>query len=166
MAVRRSRALAAASVIGAACTPRPGPPGPVAFARADAWVVQGADTFPLLVEIARTDAEQEVGLSGRPSLDARVGMVFEFDEVRSGDDGFWMWRTLIPLDVAFVDDAGVIRRILGMEPCEADAERSSCPGYFPGVEYTAALEVNRGWFAAHGVAVGARLSWTRRSPGS
>jgi len=83
-------------------------------------------------------------------------MLFEFDRPRSGDDGFWMWRTRIPLDIAFVDEAGVILVILGMDVCESD-DLESCPGYFSGVRYVAALETNRGWFSRNGIDVGARV---------
>ncbi len=130
---------------------------PVSFDTATAWIHQNADSTRLLVEVARSNDQHEVGLSGRPSLDAESGMLFEFDRPRSGDDGFWMWRTQVPVDIAFIDEGGVILNILGMEVCESDL-LDSCPGYFPGVGYVAALETNRGWFAGKGIDVGARIT--------
>ncbi len=137
------------------------PVPPVAFDTATVWIHGGSDSVRLLVEVAETEAQHEVGLSGRTSLDPGSGMLFEFDEPRSGDEGFWMWRTLVPLDVAFVDGSGVIRRILGMSLCEVEEAPEPCAGYFPGVAYSSALEVNRGWFAARGVGEGARVDVVR-----
>ena len=95
-------------------------------------------------------------------LGAESGMVFQFESPRSTEDGFWMWRTKVPLDVAFIDSAGVIRQILGMDVCAGEVGPDSCPGYFPDAEYVSALETNRGWFAGKGIGVGARVSLERR----
>ncbi len=130
---------------------------PIQFDTATAWLHHNSDSTRLLVEIARSEDQHELGLSGRPSLHAESGMMFQFDSVRSGDDGFWMSGTKVPLDIAFIDQAGVIRRILRMDVCESEVYAQSCPGYFPGVEYVSALETNRGWFARKGIEVGARV---------
>ena len=130
---------------------------PVRFDTATAWIHQDTDSTALLVEIARSEAEQERGLSGRSFLDADSGMLFQFDRVRSGDEGFWMVGVEIPLDIAFLDENGVILRVLTMDLCRGAGPADSCPGYFPGVEYSAALETNRGWFEANGIDVGASV---------
>lgn len=129
----------------------------VQFESAELWVVQGTDSTRLYVDVADSQREQEVGLSGRSFLPRDGGMLFVFDEERSGEDGFWMVGTQVPLDIAFMDEGGVIRKILEMAVCE-EPEADDCPGYFPGVSYRSALEVHRGWFAAHGVQAGARVS--------
>ena len=121
----------------------------------------------LLAQVARSSAQHEIGLSGRPALDRDSGMLFEFDGPRSTDDGFWMWGTSVPLDIAFIDAAGVIVRVLEMDPCVPPQPEESCPGYFSDVAYASALEVNGGWFARHGVAEGARVAiGARGTPGS
>ena len=62
----------------------------------------------------------------------KCGMMFLFDGPRAADDGFWMWGTSIPLDIAFVDEGGVVRRVLGMEPCaNADPTSSSSTSCCP-----------------------------------
>lgn len=132
---------------------------PLAFDTATVWLHGGTDSASLLVEIARSDDQRAFGLSRRPSLDPGSGMLFEFDSIQGADHGFWMWRTNIPLDIAFADTAGVIQRILAMEVCGVTPE--SCPTYPPGVPYWQALEANLGWFADHGVEVGDRLSVQR-----
>ncbi|MDE0083711.1 MAG: DUF192 domain-containing protein [Gammaproteobacteria bacterium] len=130
---------------------------PVGFDTATAWIHHDSDSTALWVEIARTEAQQELGLSGRSFLDADSGMLFQFDRVRSGDEGFWMVGVDVPLDIAFLDESGVILRILTMDLCQSPGTRASCPGYFPGVEYASALEANRGWFETNGIDVGARV---------
>ena len=130
---------------------------PVQFDTATAWIHQDSDSTALLVEIARSEAQHELGLSGRPFLDAESGMLFQFDRVRLGDEGFWMVGAEVPLDIAFLDGDGLILRILTMDLCQSELSANSCPGYFPGVEYSSAMEANLGWFEKKGIAVGARV---------
>lgn len=61
------------------------------------------------VAIADTDAERKIGLSGVASLPEREGMLFIFEQ--EGNYGFWMKDTLIPLDIIWIDDEGVIVHI-------------------------------------------------------
>lgn len=127
----------------------------VTFDTAGAWIRGDGDSVPLLVELARSDEERSFGLMLRDSLDWSSGMIFLYDEPQSGDSYFWMYRTRIPLDIAFIDQAGVIDTILSMEPCEAELyPQQSCERYAPGTEYVSALEVNRGWFDEHGIEPG------------
>lgn len=142
----------------AACTPaRYRSEGAISFDTAAVWVVRGADSSRLAVEVADSRRKQEVGLSGRSSLAPDAGMLFVFDVERSGEDGFWMVGTRMPLDIAFMDDGGVIKKLLQMDVCEEADGVDACPGYFPGVPYRSALEVNRGWFAKRGLGVGAHV---------
>lgn len=103
------------------------------------------------VEVADTPAEREHGLMGRRELAGDSGMAFVFPEDTTS--AFWMKDTLIPLSIAFYDDAGRIVRLLDMEPCRADP----CPLYEPERSYRGALEVNVGAFRRWGVRVGDRL---------
>ena len=63
---------------------------------------------------------------------------------------FWMDKTLVPLSIGFADGQGVIRQIEDMEPMTRTTHNSA-----EGMMY--ALEVNRGWFAKHGIKVGDRM---------
>jgi len=130
---------------------------PIPFDTARAVVLRGADSLSLLVEVAESQQERQFGLSRRPSLDPESGMVFLFDTVQAADRGFWMWRTRIPLDIAFADSAGVIGSIVTMEPCADALYAEACPTYPAGVPYRLALETNRGWFAERGVEPGDRI---------
>lgn len=130
---------------------------PVGFDTARAVIhTEAGETVPLLVEVARTEAQKRQGLMSRPALDGGSGMVFLYDTIQAGDRGFWMWRTRIPLDIAFLDTEGRIDTILAMDPCESP-NPEWCPIYEPGTEYASALEVNRGWFREHGIGPGARV---------
>jgi uncharacterized protein len=103
------------------------------------------------LEVADTAAERERGLMGRRELAGDSGMAFVFPEDTTAS--FWMKDTLIPLSIAFYDDAGRIVRILDMQPCRQDP----CPLYNPHVSYRGALEVNLGAFRRWQVHVGDRL---------
>jgi uncharacterized membrane protein (UPF0127 family) len=99
-------------------------------------------------EIANSHPERTLGLMNRPEMAPDAGMLFVWDAKVNG--GFWMKNTLIPLSIAYMarDDQELeVLRILDMEPCRTQ----TCPTYPPGVQYDAALEVNQGWFAEHGV---------------
>jgi uncharacterized protein len=105
----------------------------------------------LTVEAADTPDERERGLMERTSLGDGEGMVFLFDGPTDGE--FWMKDTLIPLSIAFWDEAGRIVGIRDMDPCTADP----CPTYGVADPYVGALEVNQGFFGAHGVVTGDRI---------
>ncbi|CAN5655314.1 hypothetical protein BH23GEM10_BH23GEM10_00640 [soil metagenome] len=135
-------------------------PAAVPFDTATAYLVTATDSITLRVDIADSDDRRAYGLMDRDALDDDAGMIFLYDVQQPGSSGFWMYRTRIPLDIAFVDGAGRIVAIRHMEPCPS-RERSRCEelarGYNPGEPYYGALEVNNGYFAEHGVVVGDRV---------
>jgi uncharacterized membrane protein (UPF0127 family) len=128
----------------------------ITFDTSHVRIVSKTDTIPLLVELARTSNEKTMGLMERTHLADSAGMLFIYDGMQPANAGFWMFRTKIPLDIAFVDSAGVIRSIRNMVPCTT-ATAVNCPTYEPGVPYRAALEVNAGFFQARKVAIGDRV---------
>ncbi|TAN48686.1 MAG: DUF192 domain-containing protein [Betaproteobacteria bacterium] len=99
-------------------------------------------------ELADTFAARVQGLMHRQSLAPNAGMLFVFDE--AAIHCMWMKNTLIPLSVAFIDEAGAIVNIADMQPHD---ERSHCAAQ--PVRY--ALEMERGWFARRGIKPGAKL---------
>jgi uncharacterized protein len=110
----------------------------------------------LPVKLAATPEHRRHGLMEVPELPAGTGMLFTFDDARTG--GFWMKDTLVPLDIAFVDADGAIVAMLAMDPCEEDP----CEVYEPGVAYRTALEVPQGWFDTQRVAIGDELTFLPR----
>ena len=84
-------------------------------------------------------------------------MLFVYSNQRRADHGFWMYQTLIPLDIAYLDRNGVVLSIHQMAPCPPDQGRD-CPVYPAGVPFYQALEMNQGYFERRGFDVGDRLS--------
>ncbi len=110
----------------------------------------------LLVELADTREERARGLMERDELGAFKGMWFRFERPQPAANGFWMFNTRIPLDIAFLDQSGEILTIHTMEPC-LHRDPYSCPVYRSDARYSNALEVNAGFFARHGVTPGSRV---------
>jgi len=111
----------------------------------------------LHVNVATSDEERQQGLMGVTSLPENEGEVFLWSAPTLG--GFWMKDTLIPLSIAFWDKGGRIVGMLDMEPCHADP----CPIYHSPGPYVGAVEVNGGYLASHGVAIGDRVDLKERA---
>jgi uncharacterized membrane protein (UPF0127 family) len=58
------------------------------------------------VEIARTNSEQQKGLSGRVGLAEHHGMLFIFDQ--PGSYGFWMKDMQFPIDILWIEKGQVV----------------------------------------------------------
>lgn len=123
-----------------------------------AVTIEAEDTvYGLRVEIAQSPAQRAQGLMRRTSLDEDAGMIFLFDEEQPADGVFWMFNTLIPLSIAFLDSGGAIVSIRDMEPCTSPYPQW-CPTYESGMPFHAALEVSRGYFEARGIGLGDRVA--------
>jgi uncharacterized membrane protein (UPF0127 family) len=120
-------------------------------------IATASDTFAVSVEVAATREQKSIGLMERPSLPIGEGMLFVYSEPQPGSASFHMFRTHIPLDIAFFDASGQIVAILEMEPCTSPVA-DWCDRYPPGVPYTGALEVRRGYLAARGIGIGDRVT--------
>jgi len=106
-------------------------------------------------QLAQTPQQREIGLMFRASMPANEGMLFAFE--RPAQQCFWMKNTLIPLDIAFVDDAGAIVNIEHMKAQTLDSHCSEKP-----VRYV--LEMNDGWFAKRGIKPGFKLKGLPAAP--
>lgn len=126
------------------------------FDSATVRLATARDTVPLMLELAVSADQHDVGLMERRHLPERAGMLFIYDSTQPPDAGFWMYRTRIPLDIAFLDSAGVIRSVRTMTPC-ATTLPQGCPSYAPGTPYRYALEVNAGALQRWGATTGSRL---------
>ena len=122
----------------------PTPEGP-GLTNREAWVIFDGDT--VVAEAAQTDAEREQGLMNRTEVPDGTGMLFIFTdtEIRT----LWMANTYVALDVAFLNADLVVVDIQQMEPETTNFHDSAAPAMF-------ALEVPKGWLAAHQVRVGSR----------
>lgn len=101
------------------------------------------------VEVADNDAERRIGLMYRTKLAEDAGMLFDFGEPQLVS--MWMKNTLIPLDMAFIDEHGAIIRIA------ANTTPRSLQGVPSGSQALAVLEVNGGALERLGVKVGDRV---------
>jgi uncharacterized protein len=54
------------------------------------------------LEVADTDAERSLGLSGRTSLESDTGLLFIFEE--PGIYSFWMKDMRFPIDIVWIDE--------------------------------------------------------------
>jgi uncharacterized membrane protein (UPF0127 family) len=126
------------------------------FDTATVRLATSRDTVPLLLELASSEDQQRLGLMERRQLPERAGMLFVYDSTQPPDAGFWMFRTRIPLDIAFLDSLGIVRSIRAMVPCTATLA-AGCPTYAPDTPYHYALEVNAGALRRWGVTIGSRL---------
>ena len=104
--------------------------------------------LPLNIETPKNQTEFDMGLMFRESLEQDTGMLFIFESV--GEKFFHMKDTMIPLDVAFINEEGVIESIKQLEPLNVVPISSDA-------EVLYALEVNRGWFAENKVEVGDKI---------
>jgi hypothetical protein len=100
---------------------------------------------PFVIEVARTNDEQETGLMKRDSMPADHGMIFVFsnDEVRF----FWMKNTRFPLDILFVNAKGRVVSISQMKAYDLNTTSSIDPARY-------AIELNDGAAAECGVKKG------------
>lgn len=124
-------------------------------------LIGAADTVQVQVQIAESNEQQTQGLMERKSLGENSGMLFVYDETQPTKDGFWMFRTRIPLDIAFADSTGTIVTIRTMEPCKSPVAEGCTTHYLSDAPYLSALEVNAGFFQKHGIKVGDRLAVRR-----
>jgi uncharacterized membrane protein (UPF0127 family) len=127
------------------------------FAGAARAQLQKFETSPLIiatskgdqhftVEMALTPAQHEQGLMFRRSMAPDAGMLFVFPEVRP--IGFWMKNTLIPLDMLFIADDGVIASI---HERAVPLSEANIPSNAP---VKAVLELNGGTVARLGIELG------------
>jgi uncharacterized membrane protein (UPF0127 family) len=135
------------AMLACACADSDGEPTLLPTARIT--VSDGEIVEELTVELATTGPQHTQGLMFRQSLAEDRGMLFLFDQERSG--GFWMKDTYVPLDIAYLAADGTVLEIREGVPLNTQI-------LTPAQSYWHVLEVNRGWFERHHLGVGARVS--------
>jgi len=106
-------------------------------------------------EVAVTDETRETGLMNRFSLGPDSGMLFVFSEPQPLS--FWMKNTYVPLSIAFIDAEGRILNIEDMAPLTQGTHLSRGLALY-------ALEMKKGWFAAHDIGPGDRVEGLGKVP--
>ena len=116
------------------------------IAYATAWKHYKKENLDL--EIPSTPEAFSAGLMFRESLGKDSGMLFVFKEV--GEKSFHMTNTTIPLDIAFINEDGIIESIKELKPLDETH-------IFSDAKVLYAIEVNRGWFTENNVRVGDKV---------
>ncbi|WP_284452658.1 DUF192 domain-containing protein [Parachlamydia acanthamoebae] len=135
--------------------------------------------IPIEIEVALTSEQRAWGLMQRDYLPENRGMIFYFPK------SLWMFNTLIDLSAAFLDDQGIILEIVELKsypemmdpnrPVKRLSDMKKYPpndkiyafflqkskSFPPGTLYV--IEMNKGWFAKHGVKPGDRIVWNLNS---
>ena len=116
------------------------------IAYATAWKHYKKEDLDL--EIPSTPEAFSAGLMFRESLGKDSGMLFIFKE--AGEKSFHMTNTTIPLDIAFINENGIIESIKELKPLDETH-------IFSDAKVLYAIEVNRGWFTENNVQVGDKV---------
>ena len=122
------------------------------------------------VELAVTEAEQELGLSGRSGLKEDEGMLFIFEQ--AGAHGFWMKDMNFPIDniwlnparndFSIADAGGENMKVVYIKK---DARPESYPETFtPSENAQYVLEVASGFSDKHDLQVGDTVEFTKGNP--
>lgn len=101
------------------------------------------------VEVADTDDERARGLMHRESMPMSAGMLFIYDRPQRAS--FWMRNTLIPLDIIFADQTGVVQHV---HHEAVPLDETPIPG---GDSIKYVLEINGGLARAMGISHGSEL---------
>ncbi len=107
------------------------------------------------LEVAETRKEIEDGLMYRTAMPETQGMVFLFHPPTKV--AFWMYHTLIPLDMIFIKDGKIKKICKDVPPCKnKDPKGSDCDVYPDRnlIDVSEVIEVNAGFCDRHGVKEG------------
>lgn len=150
--------LSAALVVSGCASGEPteafgGAPHPEPLPELEARVVIEGSAGPreVLARVRTTDAERSVGLMYvKTALGDTTGMLFVMED--DSDHGFWMKNTNIPLDMLFIDRAGVVVGVVqNVQPHSTQRRAVGKPSRY-------VLEVDAGWSTRFGVGPGAKVA--------
>ena len=110
------------------------------------WCIKTTPCIAL--EVARSAAQQRIGLMQRPSLPPLRGMWFPFSAPRRLR--FWMHNTLAPLDMVFLREGRVIHIERRVPVCPG----LPCPSYGPVQLGDGVVELAAGEARRLGISVG------------
>ena len=108
-----------------------------------------AGTVQFTVDVADSNEERARGLMFVDEMATMQGMLFVYERPQFAS--FWMRNTLIPLDMLFVDENGVVQNIHAM------AQPLDETPIFGGDNIKFVLEINGGLAAILGLEVGDQL---------
>jgi uncharacterized protein len=106
------------------------------------------------LEVASTQQEIEHGLMYRTALPEDSGMVFVFHPEQHVH--FWMYHTLISLDMCFVHNGKIVKVFQDVPPCKSE-NSDDCPLYpstREGMLVSEVIELKAGYARRHGIKEG------------
>jgi uncharacterized membrane protein (UPF0127 family) len=105
------------------------------------------------LEVASTWPEIEKGLMYRTSLAEDSGMVFIFHPAQ--EERFWMYHTLISLDMCFIRDGKIVKLFEDVPPCHSE-DPHGCPTYPAdrGINVSEVIELKAGYAKRHNIKEG------------
>ena len=117
----------------------------------DFAVVHSANFSNLLVKIATDIKSKQEGLMYLKQLKNHNGMLFIYNKPQIVK--FWMYNTLIPLDIIFIDDKNIISSVKEGVPMEKKLISSD-------INISAVLEIPKGCAKKLNIKKGESISWT------
>ena len=121
------------------------------LATATVWVETNQHRVPIVVELAQTPTERQIGLMFRSELPSGTGMLFQV--AAGGRPAVWMKNTWIPLDVAFIGRSGEIRMVREhLVPMSEEIVDCHCPA-------AAILELPAGTLEELSIGIGTKTEW-------
>ncbi len=116
-------------------------------------VTLGKDSVVKL-EVASTPQEIEHGLMNRTALPEDSGMVFIFHPEQHVH--FWMYHTLISLDMCFIRNGKIVQIFKDVPPCKSE-NSDDCPlvpSNREGLLVSEVIELKAGYVRRHGIKEG------------
>ena len=118
---------------------------------AQVTIASKGEAIPLYVEVADSQNLQRCGLMHRYSMLENQAMIFVYASDTTG--GFWNRNTEIPLQLAWIDQNGVIIGLTDM--IAADRSSPDYPISYPAPgTFRYVIEANAGWFTGNGISSG------------
>jgi uncharacterized membrane protein (UPF0127 family) len=121
----------------------------VTFPKSSVEVTSGGRQHVFNVELATRPEQLSQGLMFRRSLAVDAGMLFDFGQNRPVS--MWMRNTLIPLDMLFIDERGVVVAVVERAVPGSEEPRG------PAAPVRAVLELNGGTASRLGIGPGATV---------
>jgi len=111
------------------------------------------------LEVVSTPAEVQRGLMYRTSLPEGTGMVFLFHPPKP--EKFWMYHTLISLDMCFIYKDHIVKIFENVPPCRSE-NPNDCPTYPAsgiGINVSEVIELPAGYVKKHGIKEGDKITF-------
>ncbi len=107
---------------------------------------------PLRIEIRKTSAEKEKGLSDRENLCSDCGMLFVFDQ--PGIYPFWMRKMHFDIDILWLAGDEIVDITYGAKAPSKEEFATPRTTYQSKIPVDNVLEVNAGWVGKNGIKIG------------